>query len=76
MNVKWQIADGYAGSSRPQYTEIDDYSIQECESDEELERLIEECIQDDFEQIVSPSWDMKQALADAKEVQANKEEEE
>jgi len=62
MIVRWEVADGYVGAGRTQETEIDDDSIAECESQEEFNRLIEECVQEDFEQRVSwevdpwPEW--------------------
>ena len=53
MRIRWEIDDGYAGGSRPQYTEIPNYELAECETDEERERLIREYIQQDFETTVS-----------------------
>ena len=53
MRVTWQIDDGYAGPSRPQHVEVDDEELAECETDEERERLIEDTVQEDFNQKVS-----------------------
>ena len=48
MEVTWQVDDGYCCGSRPQYTEIDDDDLSECETDEEREKLINSAIQEDF----------------------------
>ena len=49
MKVTWEVEDGYCGKSRPHYTKIDDGDLADCETDEERERLIEETIQEDFD---------------------------
>ncbi len=48
MKITWEIEDGYLGGSRPQRTFIPDEDLAECETDEERESLIRECINDDF----------------------------
>lgn len=53
MKVKWEIEDGYRRGSRPQITEVDDQDLEDCESDDERERLIDEYIQDDFNQKIT-----------------------
>ena len=53
MIVNWEVEDGYIGKSRPQHTVIDDDELAERETEEEKEQLIEECIQDDFNQKIS-----------------------
>lgn len=53
MEVAWQVDDGYAGGSRPQHTTIDDEDLAACETDEEREQLINDSIQEDFEQRIS-----------------------
>jgi len=50
MQVTWEVYDGYAGPSRPQTTVIDDDELAECETEEDREKLINDCIQDDFEE--------------------------
>lgn len=50
MKVRWQVEDGYMGKSRPQYTKIDDDDWLDCESDDERDLLIEEYIQQDFDE--------------------------
>jgi len=49
MIVTWTVEDGYVGKSRPQTTNIDDDDLAECETDEEREELISDCIQSDYE---------------------------
>jgi hypothetical protein len=53
MEVRWQTEDGYCGGSRPQYVTIDSSEIESHMSDDALERLLEDIVQDDFEQRVS-----------------------
>jgi hypothetical protein len=53
VKVEWTVDDGYAGGSRPQYTDIDDDDLDECETDEEREEFINDCIQQDFEQKIT-----------------------
>ena len=49
--VTWQVDDGYAGGSRPQHTEIPDEDLDDCESEEEKQKIIDEYVQSDFEQM-------------------------
>lgn len=51
--MRWQVDDGYAGKSRPHYTEIDGEDWDACEDDAERESLINEYVQQDFEQHIS-----------------------
>ena len=53
MKVKWQVDDGYVSGSRPQTTKIDDDELAECETEEERKELINDYIQNDFEQRIS-----------------------
>jgi len=53
MKITWEVDDGYCGKSRPQTTEIDDEELAEYETEEEKEKFIEECIQQDFEQRIT-----------------------
>lgn len=54
IEVTWEVADGYAGRTRPQTTKIDHSEIVDCDSEDEVKWLIEEAIQSDFEQKISP----------------------
>jgi len=49
MEISWEVEDGYVGGSRPQSFLIDDDEIQECETEQDALKLIEEYTQDDFE---------------------------
>ncbi len=53
MIVRWEVADGYAGGSRPHTTTIDDDELEECETEEERQDLINDYIQNDFDQKIS-----------------------
>jgi len=53
MKVTWQVEDGYCGGSRPQYTEIPDDELEECETEEERNELIAQYIQEDFNNNIS-----------------------
>ena len=53
MKVTWQVDDGYISGSRPHTTEIDDDELAECETEEERQDLINDSIQNDFEQCIS-----------------------
>lgn len=57
MEIQWRVEDGYAGGARPQGTEVDDEDILDCETVEEAVAMIEECVQEDFGNKVSPAWD-------------------
>jgi hypothetical protein len=52
--VKWEVEDGYVGKSRPQSTIVDtDHHFWDSLNDEEKRQLIEECVQEDYEQKIS-----------------------
>ena len=55
IKVRWEVADGYAGKSRPQYTTIntEDFDDWEEMSEGEKKGHIEEMVQEDFEQKIS-----------------------
>lgn len=53
MRITWEVEDGYVGKSRPQFTEIDDDELAECETGEEKEKLISSYIQEDFNNNIS-----------------------
>lgn len=50
--ITWKVDDGYVNNG-PHKTEIEDYELEECDSDDEREQLIEEAVQADFENLVS-----------------------
>ena len=56
MKVIWEVEDGYVGKSRPQEIIIPDDEIYDWEgkiSEEEKQKLIEDCVQEDFNQKIS-----------------------
>lgn len=53
MKVTWQIEDGYAGGRRPHTVEIPDEEYNECVTDYDRDLLIEEYVQEAFEQKVT-----------------------
>ena len=59
MRITYQVDDGYVGGgSRPQHVEIDDDEIEECESQADFEALVEQAIQEHFEQNIHTSYKM------------------
>lgn len=58
-NIDWEVSDGYCGKSRPHTTKIDQSELMDCDTEGDVRELISECIQDHFEQEVSPSWEQK-----------------
>lgn len=57
MKITYQLDDGYVGPSRPHYVEVDDYSLAECETPEEVENLIGEYVREHMEQRIIPHWE-------------------
>jgi hypothetical protein len=49
MKVRWEVSDGYVGKSRPQYTEIPDDELAECETEFERQQLIDDYVESDFQ---------------------------
>ncbi len=52
MKVIWQVDDGYIGANVPQYTVIDDEDLEGL-TGKARERVINEIVQEDFEQKIS-----------------------
>lgn len=71
ITVRWEVEDGYAGKARPQSTRIELEDFEDL-SDDEIARLLEECIQEDFEQSISWGIDMDKAVAAIKDGLAGK----
>jgi len=57
MEIKWEVDDGYVGKSRPHFVEVDDDELAECDTEDERNEVIENAVQDDFEQTVSYFWE-------------------
>ena len=58
MKVIWEVEDGYVGKSRPQTTEIPDEDFEPYKEDGKIDeevkqQIIEDYVQDDFNQIIS-----------------------
>lgn len=51
--VTWEVDDGYAGAARPQITLIPDFEFSCCETEAEVEEVIFEIIQQEFEHRIS-----------------------
>lgn len=63
MRVRYDIEDGYMGPDAPQYVEISDDDLIDCDTPEERAQLISDEVQFHFDQNVYPYWDNSQ-LAD------------
>lgn len=48
MRVKWVVNDGYPNTRRPQYTEVDDDELAECETEDKRKFLIKDSVEMDF----------------------------
>lgn len=58
MRVTWEVEDGYVGKSSPQFTEIPDEDFEDfdgeiCENKEERQEIIDNAVQNDFDQKIS-----------------------
>lgn len=60
MRVRWEVSDGYAGPGRPQYTEVPDEVLAECESDGERDDVISAWVQGDFENNIT--WGLSKEI--------------
>lgn len=64
MKITYRVDDGYVGGDRPHYVRVDDSEIAECETTEEAERLIEEAVEDHFQNNVTPYFDFDKYRGD------------
>lgn len=53
----WEVDDGYCGGSAPQYTQVDESEIHECETLDDAVKLVEDAIENDFCNHATPTWD-------------------
>lgn len=68
FEARYQVADGYAGGSRPQHFKIRASDLEDDMDDEALERFYEEAVQGDFEQRICPDSErVSEFIAWAKE---------
>ena len=51
--ITWEVEDGYVGKSRPHFTEVDDDELAECETEDERNDLINDYVQEDFDNHIS-----------------------
>lgn len=56
MRVRWEVDDGYAGKSRPHFVDVPDDELADCESREDQEALVEQCVLEAFEEKVAYYW--------------------
>lgn len=54
--VEWEIEDGYVGASRPQKTKIPVEDFEEDMTRDEVQNVLQEYVQEDFEQRVGPAF--------------------
>lgn len=61
VTITWEVNDGYAGASRPQYTEI---PVEDFEGldDEGITGLIYDAVQTEFENSID--WDIEKSEED------------
>ena len=57
ITVRWEASDGYVGGSRPQSFKVDAEDFQHCETELEVEELLGEFVQDEFEQRIT--WSIR-----------------
>ena len=53
MKITWQVNDGYCGKSRSRVTIIDDGELEEYETEEERQDIIDDCIREEFESSIT-----------------------
>lgn len=51
VKITWQVDDGYAGGSRPQYCYVDIEDYNDCETEKDKESIIEQAVQESMEQM-------------------------
>ncbi len=56
MRLTWYTEDGYVGK-RPHQVEIPDDEIEECETQEQFDELVESYVQESFNERVSFSYE-------------------
>jgi hypothetical protein len=53
MKITWEVDDGYVGNSRPHHTEVPDEELAECDTEDERQQVIEEYVQNHFDETIS-----------------------
>ncbi len=59
MKIIWEVTDTYIGKAGPHYLEIDDTDLAGYETEDERDNFITECVQEEFDQVVSFTWQEK-----------------
>ena len=54
VQLVWEVEDGYAGKSRPQYTEIYMYEFSEDQSDVEIDKQLDCILEGAFKTSIYP----------------------
>ena len=75
IEVTWDVADGYAGKSRPQTTRIRREEIESAIDEADVREIVEQSIQSDFESKIAPDYGesvYSEALAIWRQSQAEK----
>lgn len=72
MKIAYQVSDGYVGHG-PLHCTVDDSEIQACESLEEAQELVEDYIDEDFRDKVSPTWKVKEVEASVEKIWSQRE---
>ncbi len=69
FEITWSAEDGYVGKGRPQTFTVDPSDIEGFVTDDELEKLLDDMVQDEFANRVSPSvHNTSEFLAWAREI--------
>ncbi len=56
ITITYEVEDGYAGGSRPHSVRLDLNDFGDCETPEDIERRIDECVSDHFRENIGPYW--------------------
>jgi len=57
MRIRWYIDDGYVDKDRPHYLDVSDDELDYCDTAEERENLISDCVREEFENTISYYWE-------------------
>lgn len=60
MKIKWLIEDGYVGGARPQYVNVPDEELEACENRTEQRVIIDDYVNGEFRDKITPYWDEAQ----------------
>ena len=57
IRITWEVEDGYVGKSRPQHYTLTPFEVEEyneCEDDEDRQDLLNQIVQDEFDNKIYP----------------------